>query len=180
MSNAGDGTHEVTITRPFWIGNERISRTAYSVFNAEYDALTEGEKKPTDYVTGRDRAEPFLAWLNEKYGAGLPNGYVFRLATEAEWEYAATRENAIASLTHWDFEGTYDTVEAVSASSYVYAWKFDTSVLDYAAKETDPVRTWTTNPAWVCRQNVTRRFLLHPDGEASFRVAIGPAFLPKQ
>jgi len=64
MSNAGDGTHEVTITRPFWIGNERISRTAYSVFNAEYDALTEGEKKPTDYVTGRDRAEPFLAWLS--------------------------------------------------------------------------------------------------------------------
>lgn len=175
MSNApggpnGGGTHEVRLTRAFWIAPTRVTREMYKVFEADYDRdeQSRGEKKPGDLVEGRARAEAFAGWLNRRFRSRLPRGYVFRLPSEAEWEYAAGK-GVIAR--NWDFEGTLDTASAMSKKAY--AWKFDLSVMTYAESETDPLRVCADNPAWVCRQDSKKRYLLRFE-RGCFRMAVGP------
>ena len=182
MSNApggpnGDGTHEVKLTRTYWIASSCVTRAMYKVFEADYDKdeKKDGEKKPDDQVTGYARAEAFASWLNKRFQSKLPRGYVFRLPSEAEWEYAM---NTGVVARHWDFEGTLDTVRAVSEKAN--AWKFDVSVMDYAASESDPVRVYSQNPAWVCRQNAEKRFLLRMDGQGCFRMVLGPDLIAEK
>ena len=176
MSNApggpnGDGTHEVKLTRAYWIASSCVTRAMYKAFEADYDRdeKKKGEKKPDDFVTGYARAEAFAGWLNRRFRSKLPRGYVFRMPSEAEWEHAV---NAGVIARNWDFEGTLDTAAAVSKKAY--AWKFDLSVMTYGESETDPLRVCADNPAWVCRQDAKKRFLLRMDGPGCFRMAVGP------
>ncbi len=182
MSNAPGGpnekgTHEVKITRAYWIAPTCVTREMYKVFEADYDKdeKAKGEKKPTDFVKGRARAEAFAGWLNEKFKGKLPSGYVFRLPTEAEWEFA---QCSGAFAKSWEFEGTLDTVQAVSKKAN--PWRFENSVMDYAALEVDPVRVYDLNAAWVCRQGGDKRFLLPLGGEAAFRLVVGPDLLAEK
>ena len=184
MSNApggpnGDGTHEVKLTRTYWIASSCVTRAMYKAFEADYDKdeKKDGEKKPDDLVTGHARAEAFASWLNKRFQSKLPHGYVFRRPSEAEWEYAM---NTGVVARHWGFEGTLDTVRAVSGKAN--AWKFDVSVMDYAAKESDPLRICGQNPAWVCRQSGSKpkRFLLRMDGDGCFRMVVGPDLIAEK
>ena len=95
MSNVnGKGTHKVTITRPFWIGKWFLS--AADITGDERDAKAKSEIMkvlPNMEVIKVPiaRAVPEICKsLNDKYRNQLPAGYVFRLPTEAELEYALT------------------------------------------------------------------------------------------
>lgn len=176
MSNAsggpnGNGTHEVKLTRSFWIATSCVTWAMYKAFEADCDKdeNTEGEKESDGLVTGYARAEAFASWLNKRFQPELPRGYVFRLPSEAEWEYAMNR--GVVSR-HWNFEGTLDTVRAVSRKAS--DWKFDVAVMDYKALEVDPVRVCNQNSAWVCRQSAKKRCLLRMDGPGCFRMVVGP------
>ena len=92
--------HEVTITRPFWMGRfpvtveqwgrvmQPIAMLKQKIVNAEavFDALG-GQKMPQIYCKPVD-VDEFITLVNKKFANHLPKGYVFRLATWAEWEYA--------------------------------------------------------------------------------------------
>ena len=92
--------HEVTITRPFWMGRfpvtveqwgrvmQPIAMLKQKIVNAEavFDALG-GQKLPQIYCKPVD-VDEFITLVNKKFANHLPKGYVFRLATWAEWEYA--------------------------------------------------------------------------------------------
>jgi formylglycine-generating enzyme required for sulfatase activity len=75
--------HEVTLTRPFYLGR-------YEVTQAQYDAVAGRNPRPfetADVPVGRvswKEADAFAGALTKERRDGL----VFRLPTEAEWEYS--------------------------------------------------------------------------------------------
>jgi sulfatase modifying factor 1 len=77
--------HQVTITQPFQIGVTEVTLAQYRQFDPEFKK-NDPKSKPADddAVTGVtwDKAVAFCEWLSKK------EGKMYRLPTEAEWEFA--------------------------------------------------------------------------------------------
>lgn len=159
MSGIGNDAppHKVTITRPFWIGQTVVAQE-----------MQGGE------------VDEFFNRLNLTRGKELPEGYVFRLPTEAELEYAL-REGGARTFARHEIGG------APNAWGIVTLWTdVQQAVLDrvdgrkgtktaqesihYAAEETDPLRT---GALFVSRQFPFQRWLM-PVRSGFVRICIGP------
>ena len=73
--------HEVTITKPFYIGKYEVTQEQWEEVMENNPSLVKGEKLPMTNVSWND-CQGFIQKLNAK-----TNG-CYRLPTEAEWEYA--------------------------------------------------------------------------------------------
>ena len=150
--------HRVTITRPFWIGQTVVSQEM------------QGEEM-----------DEFFRRLNLTRGTELPEGYVFRLPTEAELEYALReggartfarheiggKPNAWGVVTLWTDtqQPVLDRVDGRKGT------KTAAEAIRYAAEETDPLRT---GALFVSRQYPFQRWLM-PVRSGLVRICIGPA-----
>lgn len=91
---ASQPVHQVTISRPFWMGSCEVTQAEYQAVMGVNPSYFHGvsypnsANQPVETVTWND-AIAYCAMLTalESAAGRLPAGYQYRLPTEAEWEY---------------------------------------------------------------------------------------------
>jgi formylglycine-generating enzyme required for sulfatase activity len=81
MMGEGDDRHEVTISKPFYMGVTEVTQAQYEAVMGTNPSDFKGATNPVEIVSWNDAAE-FCKKLSEKTRQAV------RLPTEAEWEYA--------------------------------------------------------------------------------------------
>ena len=84
--------HEVTITRPFWMSKYPITVEQFGAFCPIDDAFIKRNGKQSEskapVCLSIGYVEDYCNWLNRRFASALPRKCIFRLPTDAEWEYA--------------------------------------------------------------------------------------------
>ena len=82
--------HKVTITRPFWLSKYQVTKDVWATYQkvalTDYDKAVGGMRVPQ--CVSYAEAMVFCEWLTKRIKNKLPNGYIVRVPSEAEWEYA--------------------------------------------------------------------------------------------
>lgn len=84
--------HKVNISRPFWIARLQTTKRLYGTFRrvgklSAEERLYGGVDIPAGGLSRKD-IDAFCDFLTDSNKSRIPDGYVFRLPTDAEWEYA--------------------------------------------------------------------------------------------
>lgn len=80
--------HQVTISRPFWMGKYEVTQAEYQAVTLNNPSLFQGPSRPVETVSWDDAMVYCGILTTQESAAGrLPSGYQYRLPTEAEWEY---------------------------------------------------------------------------------------------
>lgn len=106
---------KVRLSQGFWMGAYEVTQQQYEELIGFNPAQQPGKKRPVEYINWRE-ATAFCRKLNEREAKAnrLPDGYEYRLPTEAEWEYAARAGSS--EPFHWgdtatrkqgNFQGAY-------------------------------------------------------------------------
>ena len=85
--------HEVEISRGFWLGQYEVTQGQWEAVMGDNPSLYRGDDRPVESVFWYDVHE-FIGRLNAAAGDSL-----YRLPTEAEWEYACRA----GTSTRWSF-----------------------------------------------------------------------------
>lgn len=143
--------HQVTISKSFEMQTTEVTQSQWATVMGTKPSYFEGSDHPVEMVSWYDTLE-FIAKLN-----ATRDGYLYRLPTEAEWEYAARAGNtstypenldSIAWYAHNSDEETHPvaTKKANAWGLYdihgnVWEWTADRYGADYykSSPEVDPM-----------------------------------------
>ena len=134
---------KVQLTQGFWLGKTPVTQEQWEAVmqtnvlqqrnktDMEWGLRGEGPDYPMYYVSWREAME-FCRKLTERERAEgqLPEGYVYTLPSEAQWEYAARA----GTTTHWSFGNREDSLGD-------YAWYYANS-----RGQAQPVASKRANP----------------------------------
>ena len=104
----------VEITRDFWMGKFEVPQRQYQALMGSNPSRFKGDDLPVESVSWNDAVRFCQELTNRERAAGrLPQGLVYRLPTEAEWEYAArgghlARETTYAGSDDLDSVAWYE------------------------------------------------------------------------
>ena len=85
-NSTGEWSHPVRFKNDFYIGKYEVTQAQWNAVMEKNQSFTRGDRNPVEMIS-RDDPAAFCAKLNE---AGLaPDGWMFALPTEAQWQYAA-------------------------------------------------------------------------------------------
>jgi formylglycine-generating enzyme required for sulfatase activity len=90
--------HDVTISQAFYMGKYEVTQAQWQAVMGSNPSNFKGDNLPVEQVSW-DEAIAFIARLNAQ-----KDGYIYRLPTEAEWEYACR------AGTTGDFAGNLDAM----------------------------------------------------------------------
>lgn len=114
LPNEGDQT-SVRLTVGFWAGVYEVTQAGFREVMDQMPSEFTGAKRPVDSVAWEE-ANAFCQMLTsfERDAGRLPEGYVYRLPTEAEWEYVARAGTTTpfhfgekADTSYGNFQGVY-------------------------------------------------------------------------
>ncbi len=116
--------HRITISKPFYLGKYEVTQEQWVTVMGSNPSNFKGRSRPVEQVSWED-IQDFIRALNRKEGKEM-----YRLPTEAEWEYAC-RAGTTTAYSFGDDKGGLGQ----------YAWYEDNS-----GKETHPVGQLKPNP----------------------------------
>jgi len=92
-----ESQHEVELTSSFWIGAYEVTQQQYEAITGLAPSQTRGGDLPVTGVNWQEARSFCRTLTSQEAAAGrLPEGHVFRLPTEAEWEYCCRAGTATA------------------------------------------------------------------------------------
>jgi sulfatase modifying factor 1 len=129
--------HRVRLTQPFWLGKFEVTQEQWKAVMGSNPSDFKGGDLPVENVSWEDAME-FCHKLNQMDN-NRPSGYVYKLPTEAQWEYACRAGTTTATA----FGDSLSSREANFDGNYPYAGA--AKGLDLA--KTTPVGIYSPN-AW--------------------------------
>ena len=82
--------HTVRIGYDFWLGKTEVTQSEYAAVMGKSPSDFKGDKNPVDTVSWNDAVAVCGKLTDRERAEGrIPEGWTYRLPTEAEWEYAA-------------------------------------------------------------------------------------------
>ena len=114
--------HKVNLPRPFWIARYQTTKRLYRTFReirplSSEEAAHGGMDVPHGGLSRKDMLD-FCAFLTRGNKDRLPRGYVFRLPTDAEWEYALNANCSDPSSPYVRFKNGDKSAEKEIAVSW--------------------------------------------------------------
>ncbi len=164
--------HKVSITRPFWIARSLVGTEQWREYepgvvgvDGAFGTGSDGYGDDVRPAFTRVQIDAFCRYLTAKYRTQLPAGCVFRLPTEAEWEYCG-------------LDGK-DAVKAVCLDTVSADNPYDSpETFEYPLESVDPLQ-WVDAPdvsgvRQVCREGPTSRSSSDMSEHNPFRFVVGP------